>query len=88
MPIINDEFTELKEQFIVNLLLVDDDGINVSVHPDQSTVEIINNISGIGRREGKGKCFIFFPSTEVIIVGFVEDSVTVNEDDLLANLTV
>ena len=46
MPIRLDGFTELNEQFCANLSLVDDNGIiNVSVHPDKSTVEIINDDS-------------------------------------------
>ena len=46
VPIRLDGFTELNEQFCANLSLVDDNGIiNVSVHPDQSTVEIINDDS-------------------------------------------
>ena len=46
MPIRLDGFTELNEQFCANLSLVDDNGIiNVSVHPGQSTVEIINDDS-------------------------------------------
>ena len=46
VPIRLDGFTELNEQFCANLSLVDDNGIiNVSVHPDKSTVEIINDDS-------------------------------------------
>ena len=45
VSIILDEFTELNEQFRANLSLVDDSGINVSVSPDQSIVEIINDDS-------------------------------------------
>ena len=90
VPIVLDEFTELNEQFRASLSLVDDNGINVSVHPDQSTVEIINDDSKweSKKREGKGNCFIFFSLSTGVIIGFVEDSVTVNEDDLLANLPV
>ena len=43
MPILLDEFTELNEQFRASLSLVNDSG--VSVHPDKSTVEIINDDS-------------------------------------------
>ena len=45
VPIIQDEFAELNEQFCANLSLVDDNGIIVSVCPDKSTVEIINDDS-------------------------------------------
>ena len=45
MPIIHDGFTEHNEQFCANLLLVDDNGINVSVCPNKSTVEIISDDS-------------------------------------------
>ena len=45
MPIIQDGFAELNEQFCANLSLVDDNGINVSVRPHKSTVEIINDDS-------------------------------------------
>ena len=45
MPIILDEFNELNEQFRASLSLVNDNGINVSVRPDQSTVVIINDDS-------------------------------------------
>ena len=51
MPIILDEFTELNEQFRATLSLVDDKGINVSVHPNQSTVEIINDDSKWERKK-------------------------------------
>ena len=91
MPIVHDGFTELNEQFRASVSLVDDNGINVSVHPNQSTVEIINNDSKWERekREGKGNCFIFFFNLSTgVIIGFVEDLVTVSEDDLFANLTV
>ena len=45
VPIIQDGFAELNEQFCANLSLVDDNGVNVSVYPDKSTVEIINDDS-------------------------------------------
>ena len=45
VPIIQDGFAELNEQFCANLSLVDDNGIIVSVCPDKSTVEIINDDS-------------------------------------------
>ena len=88
MPIILDEFIELNEQFRATLSLMDDKGINVSVHPNQSTVEIINDDSKWERKkiEGKGNCSIF--SSTGVIIGFIEDSVTVNEPNVLASLTV
>ena len=45
VPIIQDGFAELNEQFCANLSLVDDNGIIVSVCPDKSMVEIINDDS-------------------------------------------
>ena len=45
VPIVHDVFIELNKQFRASLSLFDDKGINVSVHPDQSTVEIINGDS-------------------------------------------
>ena len=45
VPIVHDGLSEHNEQFRASLSLVDDNGINVSVYPDQSTVEIINDDS-------------------------------------------
>ena len=45
VPIVHDGLSEHNEQFRANLLLVDNNGINVSVYAEQSTVVIINDDS-------------------------------------------
>ena len=45
VPIVQDQFTELTEQFRASLSLVNDNGINVNVTPDQATVNIIDDDS-------------------------------------------
>ena len=54
----------LNEQFRASLLLVDDNGINVTVHPDQSTVEIINSKCNKKEvREMKAFCILLLYSS-------------------------
>ena len=90
VPIVHDRLSEHNEQFRANLLLVDNNGINVSVYPEQSTVVIINDDSKwkekVREKESEMK-FLFLLNTEVFI-GFAEDSVTVNEPMLVMSLTV
>ena len=45
VPIRQDQFTELLEQFRASLSLVNDNGINVDVNPDQARVNIIDDDS-------------------------------------------
>ena len=43
VPILQDEFSEGTEQFRASLSLVQSNGINVAVSPDQATVDIIDD---------------------------------------------
>ena len=43
VPIIQDAFSEGTEQFRASLSLVQSNGINVTVSPDQATVDIIDD---------------------------------------------
>ena len=45
VPIVQDQFTELTEQFHASLSLVNNNGINVTVTPHQATVNIIDDDS-------------------------------------------
>ena len=64
VPIILDEFAEVNEQFRGTLSLVDDNGINVNVRPDQSIVEIINSkCNRKEAREMKAFCILLLYSS-------------------------
>ena len=48
VPIIQDSIHELTEQFQANLVLVDNNGISVTVDPTMVTVNIIDDDSELG----------------------------------------
>ena len=88
VPILQDTFSEGTEQFRASLSLVQSNGINVAVSPDQATVDIIDD-------EGEWVAIMVAHSryfntllAVVAVIGFVRNMVVVNESDLSAALTV
>ena len=68
VPILHDEFTELNEQFRASLSLVNGNGFNVILRPDQSTVKIIDDDSKWKRKNGREEIFLFSsPQQELLL---------------------